>query len=292
MKALAIEKMIYPESGLLSRKSIFGKWVAVALIAGAMSMVLPAAEAHADGPWSEERLSLRIGGFWPSVDTQFRLDGTASPIGSDIDFESMLGLEDRKLLPNAELTLRLGHWSRFEVEYFKLARSGTANLTTNLSIGDQTFAAGVTVRSTLDFEMYRGAYGFSFINNDRTEMGVSVGVHFMRMEMSVQDVGGGLLSESGKLTLPLPNLGVYGSVALGDNFALVGRSQLFYLKIGDDTGRLLHIAGAVEYYPIDHVGLGVGYAYFDLDAKSTSTDFTGEFRFTQHGPTAYVKFWF
>lgn len=292
MKAVAIEKMICPESGLSSRKSIFGKWVAVALIAGAMSMVLPVVEAHAGGPWSQERLSLRIGGFWPEVDTQVRLDGTASPIGSDIDFESTLGLEDRKVLPNAELTLRLGHWSRLELEYLKLDRSGTADLTMNLNIGDQTFTTGLTVRSSFDFEMYRGAYGFSFINNDQTEMGVSVGVHVMRMEMSVQDIGGALLSESGKLTIPLPNLGVYGSVALGDHFALVGRSQLFYLKIGDHTGRLLHISGAVEYYPIDHVGLGVGYAYFDLDAKSTSTDFTGEFRFTQHGPIAYAKFWF
>lgn len=275
----------------LSSRSRIWNLAVVALAAMVLSVFAGRGEARADGPWTEERLSLKVGGFWPSVDTQVRLDATSQTPGTSIDFENLLGLDDRKLLLDIEATFRLGRRNRFEFEYFALDRSATANLSATIDFGDQTFTFGTNVVSSFNFDLYRAGYGFSFINNGRAELGVSVGLHVLRMDVSISDVGG-MLSERGDAALPLPNLGVYGSIEVAENVALVGRAQVFYLKAGDFEGRLLNFSGAVEYYPIKHLGLGLGYAYFDLDIEADASDFSGEFQFQQHGPVAYIKLWF
>jgi hypothetical protein len=59
----------------------------------------------------------RIGGFFPNIDTHARADSNSGLIGTTIDFETDLGLEDSKTLPILDATWRFLPHHRLQLSY-------------------------------------------------------------------------------------------------------------------------------------------------------------------------------
>ena len=68
--------------------------------------------------WSQCRL------FFANLETKVRLDGTGGVLGTNIDFEQDLGLDDTKTRIMAEGYWRFFERHRLDVSYFDLDRSG------------------------------------------------------------------------------------------------------------------------------------------------------------------------
>lgn len=267
--------------------------VVSASLAVLSSMPVQAESLH---PRLDSAFGLAVGGYWPSIDTMLRVDSTGG-IGTSIDMEDDLNLQDRELMPFAALQIRLGERWRIEAEYFMLTRDAGYAIDQDLTIGEVTFPAGTGVTTNFDSDVYRLSVGYSFLKRPAYEMGVALGVHVTSFDLGVHSTGG-LLSESADALAPLPTLGFYGQYALSPKWLLTGRGDVFSLEYEEFSGSLVNLNAAVEYQMSQHFGLGLGYRHINLnlDADPTLTeggsDWGGEFDYTFSGPTLYLSLTF
>ncbi len=135
-------------------------------------------------PGLQDRWTLEIGAYFPTVKTTAHLDSTLGR-GTSIDFEEDLGLDDRKTNAAILGRLRLGERWRIEGEYFALNRSGTRVINRTINWGGNVYPIGITVNSEFDSDIYRLSAGYSFIKNTQAELGVALGLHVTDFTMSL-----------------------------------------------------------------------------------------------------------
>ena len=105
------------------------------------------AEVH---PYFTDRLQISAGAFFPSFDTKISLDGDNGRVGTLIDMEHLLGMDDNATTPIVDILWRINGKHRLGFSYFNLDRDGTRNLSRSINFGDQTYTVDTDVRSSLD----------------------------------------------------------------------------------------------------------------------------------------------
>jgi hypothetical protein len=245
-----------------------------------------ATEAVPNHPALNDRFVFELGGYYSRSSTQASLGPTSGGVGVVVDFESTLGLEERNLTPLAGFLWRMTERWRLEVEYFKLNRDATRTLATNVTWGDQTFAAGTTVNSRYDFYDVRVSAGYSFFKRRDKELGVGIGLHVAGIKSSIQAAGVG--ADSGDVLAPLPVLNLYGAFALTNEWAVRLRMDWLSLSYDAYSGDLRSTAIDVLYQPFRHVGFGLGLRTFMLDVEIDDAKWQGKARTAFSGPTAFM----
>ncbi|MGI9342966.1 MAG: hypothetical protein ACR2QV_08945 [Gammaproteobacteria bacterium] len=257
-------------------------------------------DAHAqDRPWrawpTGKRVNLAIGGFWPNLDTKVRVDASNGRLGTRIDFESNLGMEDSKALPIALARWRISRRNSVDFSYFDLNRSGQAVSDTLIRFGDVIFPANLPLNSFFDSEIYAAAWSYSFIHNPTTDIAFQIG-------LSIQDIAVGIsgplgiIAEDADFTAPLPTFGLSGNYYFNDTLSIVGRAGIFAIEIdlssGEFKGEVVNLALGLQWDAFEHVGFGFGVEYFHLNVDVDDKDWSGELRYDWWGPVATVNFFF
>jgi hypothetical protein len=96
--------------------------------------------------------------------------------------------------------------------------------------------------------------------------------------------------ESDEFTVPLPHFGISYSYAISPKWGF--RTQLlgFAIKINDIKGTLAEVDLDLHYQAWEHVGLGLGFRYFDLTIKDEGDAFIkGELEYEYWGPAIYLS---
>src|SRR5579872_5078423 len=94
--------------------------------------------------------------------------------------EKDLGLKDKAVQPRVELMARMDQRSRLRFNFFDLPRSGNAELKETIQFGNQTYATGERLHSEVDWRQTDFTYTYSFLRNDRFELGAGLGVHLIQ----------------------------------------------------------------------------------------------------------------
>lgn len=161
----------------------------------------------------------------------------------------------------------------------------------DIEIGDEIFPAGTTVDVDTSLETWRLAYGFSLMNDAQKELGVLVGIHMTDVESKI------LASESGqrvesKVDTPLPVIGVFGSVALGEKTDVGARVELFRMEFDVYEGSLNAFYLGVNHSFTDTIGAGIGYNYYAMNLDSSEQGLRGSVEIRHHGPIVFASFTF
>jgi hypothetical protein len=229
-------------------------------------------------PW--ETAALNVGGLISGTNTSFRLGSGA---GVDIDVEKLLNLE------TTNSAFRLGGLWRFsdnrrhrmDLSWFSLRRSGKNTLGQDIEIpqkdGDEltTIPAGTKVRSYFDIDVYKLAYSYSFLQDDRIDLAAQFGLYVMPISFGIKATG--FIEEKGdaNFTAPLPTVGFRMDVVLTPKWFLRSGTELFYLEYQNFKGAILASHGGVEYAPWKHFGVGLGVDAFKLQAEAKKEDYPG-----------------
>jgi hypothetical protein len=263
------------------------------LLGCAATLAAPAALAQSSAPgwW------FQLGSFRPNVDTTLRVDDAGGGNGTQFDAESVLGLPRRKTLASGLIGVRLGDRWRLEVEHFNLNRSVRQfAITETVVIDDTTFPVSALVDSDFDSKVTRVSGGVSFVKTDNAELGMVIGAHVTTFEVGISgtfSAGGGAPAtfrrEARDVTVPLPTVGLFGSVALAPGLSLNGRADVFSLSHRDIDGRLLNLQANVTWHFTRNVGIGAGYRHTDYKVESgRSEDFRGRLEYEFSGPQLFV----
>ncbi len=276
-------------------------FIAAVVVCAGLAAGSAAAEEGAVNPEFTDRFSLRVGGFFPTIDSKIRLDSTKGTLGSVLDFEDDLGLEETAPKFWAGARWRITRRHRLEFEYLQLDRSGAQTASTDFRIGNTSGTVGALLESDFDVKLARFTYGFSLINDGRKELALLIGAHLASADAGIQmtgnltviglgDVTGATRrSEFGETVFPLPHLGGTVGWAFTPKLSATATALGFFLDLGDYEGNLLEVSADLQYQLLKHLGLGAGVKYFAVNLEDKSDpDFRGKFEFDYLGPTVFA----
>ena len=252
-----------------------------------------AVDADADAnPVFTNRVLLGAGAFWASTDAIIGAEDLNSPLTAEINFNE-LGLDESDATVMAYALLRLGNRWRIELDYANIEQEGSGYLDT-VDVGAITVPVGGTIASYVNTRFITTRLGFSVVRNETLELGVSAGVSAASIEAGVAGSIEGVGSGAGDVSadVPLPSLGIYGTLALTKKLSIGGRAGLFSIEVGDDTGDLQDFFASIDYFFTKNVGVGVAYKYIDIDVKIKEDTYRQVYKINQSGPVAYLTIGF
>ena len=249
---------------------------------------------------------LRVGVFFPDLDSHIRIDSRLGQIGDGIDFERDLGMSESKTTLYGGATWRFAAKHALEWEFFDLGRDGLTTVEKSWDIGDTTILANGRIASTFNVRINRLTYKYRFFENSRTSMNFMAGLHGMRVNANLALSGNLIVDgepvfvlpnepnvEVDKTKLPLPHFG------LGINYVLtprlIGHAMVkgFALEIGDTYGRLIEANLGVQYQLGNNFGIGGGIKWFRLDVVEDETERVDvKMDFDFFGPAVFLIYTF
>ncbi|MAN12735.1 hypothetical protein [Sphingobium naphthae] len=237
--------------------------------------------------------------FFPRIDTDVRVSSDTpsvpgAEIGTDIDFEKDLALDRGEVLPSFNAGARFGKVI-VGADFYKLQRRGETSLSRDISFDGVIYPANVEVESGFDSEIYRLTVGYALVQKPNLELGVAIGAHVTRFEMSLS----GLASLGGEAAqtevrrrdalAPLPTIGAFGTWKVAPRVELNGRFDWLSLEIDDYDGRLLNAQVGANYLVTKNIAVGVAYRYVDYRLGIEKDRWDGLVRYKLYGPAILLQ---
>lgn len=237
-------------------------------------------------PMMTDRFFIGAGAVWTDSNVQASLNSTTLGLGSLIDFEDDLGLDETNVVAVLMFRMRLSERWRLDVEYSRLDRDKERQTMRTIDWGDLNIPVNTVSRATFNVEDARVSVGYSFFKTKDKEIGIGLGAHYARIEagLSTRNFG----SEFAKESAPLPVITVYAEVALTDRWLLGMRIDRLSLDIGDVKGDVFSSGLQFVYQPWRHFNVGLAYRVTNFQLSSNTEDWRGEAQIEQHGPGLFV----
>ncbi|MBL8862975.1 MAG: hypothetical protein JNK02_13335 [Planctomycetes bacterium] len=271
-----------------------------ALLLGLLSCTLaaPAAAQASDPapelPWKQG--GVYLGGFLTRYDSTVRLGADAAGLALEVNLEDAFGLDSSSQDLRFGAFWRFGESQRHEVtiDYLRSSRSASKTLQEDITIGDTTYPAGTGVSVDSTLSIIRASYSYSFVLDDRIDLAASFGLYTMPFSFEFAGVSN---TENEDFTAPLPVFGLHADYAITPDLFLRQRIDLFYLEYGDFRGGLADIYLGLEWFPWEHVGIGLGFENFRLGIEAENDSYpgmslNGNVKYQQTGLFGYLTYAF
>lgn len=233
-----------------------------------------------------QSIEFRVGAFASNVSSRVSRDAPGGGRGEEIDLEDLLGVEDTQTVLQVDTIFRLAFFHRLEVGYFELDRRGATTLQRDIDFGDETFPAGTDVTTKMSSETLRFTYGYSLMRDSQKELGVSAGLHYTRFDTRLSSETTGQ-TERADVKVPLPTIGVFGSLALGQKWLLAADINLFGLEFDRFEGVAAFLNLRLQRNFGESFNAGLGFNYYGTRIESEEEDSSGVIRSDRYGPLLY-----
>lgn len=237
------------------------------------------------------RFSVTAGTSPSSFETNARIDPetTLAAAGTEVSFERDLGLEDARTLRRVSAQWRPFRRHELAATYFSAPRSGSEQITRDITFRNQTYPVDALVTTQFDLDYASLTYTFWARRSDRDGLGITLGAATLSMNASVA-VATASVSQQAKTDVPVALAGLQGRVAFTPRLhAEAGAATLPRVTIGDYSGDALTAAARLEYRPVNWLGVGGAYHYFRLNVDVEQNTLRGALDMTIRGPEAYVR---
>jgi len=201
------------------------------------------------------------GYYWfPSLDGNVKVD-EASIIGTTIDFEKDLGIEDENY-PSVEVFLGGGR-HHLSLTYTNIDYSGRKRLTRNIIFNGEIYSINELVTSLIEYKMMDLHYQYDFLNLENVLAGFSLGVVFqikyLDGEVGLKTTG---IDEKKDFTLPIPMIGLNLHIGM---LADVLEARLRGTAIGYAGNAIYELMADISWTPLPFLDIHGGYKTFVID---------------------------
>ena len=250
-------------------------------------------------PWrawpTGKRFAIAGGGFWPKLDTKVRVDASDGTLGTNLDFESNLGMEDTKALFIGLARWRISRRNAIDFQVFNLDRSGQEISDTFIRFGDVIFLPNIPINSFFDSDIYSAAWSYSFVHNPTTDIAFQIGLNIQDIAVGLSGPAG-IITEEASFTAPLPTFGATLQHFFTDKWAFDFRLGVFAidLDLDDDSlsGEVVNLSGGLSWDTWKHMGFRASLDYFHVKVDVDATDWSGALRYDWWGPTLSLNVFF
>jgi len=242
--------------------------VATLALAGAI-------RAEAEEEKLPDTFSLRLGGYnIQNANTIARLDANSAPVGAYINFQDTLGGESTATVLRLDGLYRFNERHGLGFAWYDVKFAGSRVLNQDIEWGGQTYPVNSQVDSELEFNVYKLNYQYSLFHNQEAELGVSLGLHVMRISTGL-NASGINQSQSQSVTAPLPVWGLFANYKFTPRFSAFYNYQVFNISYENTvSGGLQDLLIGVEYRLFRNFALGAAYNRFGMHMKLKREDTT------------------
>ncbi|TET95135.1 MAG: hypothetical protein E3J28_01195 [Desulfobacteraceae bacterium] len=203
------------------------------------------------------------GYYWfPSLDGKVKVD-EASIIGTTIDFEKDLGIEDENY-PSVEVFLGGGR-HHLSLTYTNIEYSGRKTLTRDIIFGGETYSVSATVTSSIEYKMMDLHYQYDFLNLENVLAGFSLGlvfqVKYLDGEVGLKSTTTGI-DEKEDFTFPIPMIGLNLHIGM---LADILEARLRGTAIGYAENTVYELMADISWSPLPFLDIHGGYKRFVID---------------------------
>lgn len=264
------------------------------LLFGSILSTTAYAAGGAINPILDDPFTFRLGATY--LDAEGTFSSTIDGEPTDNLSTSDLGIDDGSTQPYFAFRWRFTDRWRLMFDYFGLDNDGGVRKDFDELLFGKIEAKGfLAVDTDFKTDFYITQVGYSFLKNERGELGVGAGLHIVDFDVSlkvsgeINGISGSTQSASTNLTVPLPNILGYGTYAFTPRLSLDGSIGWFSLDYNDYSGNLMVLAANLEYRLTDHFGIGVGYNYIDMDLTIDQSRREDNYDLEYNGPVLYVS---
>ena len=247
-----------------------------------------------------DKFKISIGGY-----SLIRNDATMSltepnlGVGISISPQDTLGLETEQTVLRLDGHYRFTKTHALTYSWYRISSDGKKTLEDQFDWLDEdeneiTIPVGAKVETTLDFDVYKLGYLWSFHHTDKVEMAVGAGLHITRIDIGLRTdtTSSGIDASDASTSLPLPVLSFSIKYKVTPKFGWSLKSQWFALEYDDWDGLYTDITMAMEYRVFKNVGLGTGLASNNLEIRENTSDHKFKYENRITGVMIYVATYF
>ncbi len=249
------------------------------------------AQARYDDHELRDRFRITLGGFGTNnTSTKIRIDSNNRVLGTLIDLEDGLNVEDSATVARLDGFYRFNRAHRIEWTAYSLTRNGRKTLNTSRTIGGTVYPVGFSLDSEWKLNINKVGYSWSFINVDKYEIFLGAGLNVHDLSLNFTGTGlvaGQVRTYDGDGSLPLPTFTAGLRYNILDKLAVRFRFENFFLEIGDSKGRMQDSYLLLDYDFTKNFGIGGGLNAYTFDVSSKKDDFTGEIESSYLGLLLY-----
>jgi hypothetical protein len=216
-----------------------------------------------------DRFSIRIIGGLVNMNTDI---AAGRGLGALIDLEDVLGFDEQISSFGLEGFYRFTKNRKHAIQfrYANFDRDAYAVLEGSVPILDLEFIGEVASEFVNQVAILE--YQYSFINNGKTEAGISAGLAFYKYELALAgqiEIDGDpdqteFRSETVGVIAPVPGFGFFINHAFKKNLILEIKTSAIDLEIGEHNGRIFSTWVSLTWFFSRHVGVGVGLSGSDV----------------------------
>lgn len=254
---------------------------------GALLVVGSAAQAQLADQALRATWTLQFAPIAVKADSDVRAGTSLQPVGTELDFETSLGVSQRRHVPEVTIAVRPWERHRFTLGRLRVERSGTATIGAEVRFADQVFSAGTALRSRLETDVTSLDYAYSVWQSPSAEATLGLGLHRIGLDALLASPGESRsVSERARFVAPTLRLG--GSAALGSRWSVHGHWHGLQHRQDEYRGRQRSYQAALQAQLTAQVAAALGVRYFKLRVDVERPDWVGFARTVYRGPFVAV----
>lgn len=276
-----IDLLAHPLRWRRPRTPLVGSALGALLVMGSPAQAQTAQQALR-ATWT-----LQVAPIAVKADSNVRATTSLQPDGTELDFESSLGVSQRHNVTEVTLGLRPWERHRFTLGHFRVERAGTAIIDGEVRFADQVFSVGSALSSRFETEVSSFDYAYSVWQSRSAEVTLGLGVHGIGLQALLSSPSESRsASESARFVTPTLRLG--GGAALGPRWSVHGHWHGLQHQRDGYRGRLRSYQVALQAQLTPQVAAALGVRYFKLRMDVDRPDWVGFARTVYRGPFAAV----
>ena len=266
-----------------------------------LGCLLTTSLAHADDrhPLFESKFYAAVGGFHARRAFRASADGSTPARPSPfLDFESDLSLDDSPNLFVAEIQWQFSEKWNLGLQYFRATRDGQGTLESTIEWEDVIYEVGASVEAQTSVDITRIVLSRNFWQKNGHDFRLAAGLHWLDVsagisgEATLDDGSNAFAASTASASLPIPNVGGVYRFSPTEKWLLTLRVDWFSASVGDYSGGIWNSMASVNYRVTDHIGVGIGYQFFQVDGTLSDDSWNGDLKIRLHGPFFQVAgFW-
>jgi len=277
------------------RFRIAGACLKGSLLAAVLALLPPVAQAQEDEA-VPDRFKISVGRYALSR-YESTLSLTDPDLGIGVSFRpaDTLGLQTEQSVLRIDGHYRFTRHDALTYSWYRIASKGSKSLEEEIDWIDEngdpiTIPIGAYINASLDYDIYKLGYLWSFYRSDKVELAAGGGLHVTRLAIGLNAAvtSSGVSAKDVKTTVPLPVLSFALSYRVTPRFSWYVKSEFFYLSFDNSEGAYTDSALGMEYRVFKHVGLGFGVGGNSLSLAERTSDHRLKFENRITGAMLYV----
>ena len=245
----------------------------------------------------EDTHRFRLGVYEQDVDVKGSVTANGFP-EIELDFDKVLGLEESSTTAFFSYQWRFKEKWSLQALYSQMEAEGNKLATKDFNYDGVDYTAGIRLDTDFNLDTYLVAVNYSWIRDDKKEIGLGVGLHAFDIDTTIAAAIGvdgvernGARTNS-EITAPLPNLRAYGTYMITPRWEVSAALGWLSFAYEDYDGGYLFLTAYTEYRFTDRFGMGLSLQAAEIDVTHEDGSGKEKFDIELYGPSLYLTYGF